>query len=167
MLLICQNIVLVSLFFEIMPWSFTQRKNQRANTVWAGGTIFGLILCPALNIQLTFLLPIQFNPTQKLKRNKKDFAFTINCGKGQHWRRLQHLKFVLRITIFCKLAYRMNIFLPNIAPDFILQISLLDEYFCKLLNLMLFCKLLHPRIFFVKAHYWEPKKLLRGSICVW
>ena len=98
------------LFFEIMPWSFTRRKNQRANTVWAGGTIFGLILCPALNIQLTFLLPIQFNPTKKLKRNKKDFAFTINCGKGQHWRRLQRLKFVLRITIFCKLAYRINIF---------------------------------------------------------
>ena len=88
------------LFFEIMPWSFTRRKNQRANTVWAGGTIFGLSLCPALNIQLTFLLPIQFNPTQKLKRNKKDFAFTINCGKGQHWRRLQRLKFVLRITMY-------------------------------------------------------------------
>ena len=160
------------LFFEIMPWSFRRRKNQRANTVWAGGTIFGLILCPALNIQLTFHLPNQFNPTKKLKRNKKDFAFTINCGKGQHWRRLQRLKFVLRITIFCKLAYRMKIFLPNIAPDFILQICLLDEYFCKLLNLMLFCKLLHFMIFFRKGTLLRTKKTIErqylcliGSIC--
>ena len=107
----------LTVFFEIMPWSFTRRKNRKANTVWAGGTIFGLILCSALNIQLTFLLP-QFNPTQELKRNKKDFAFTINCGKGQHWRRLQRLKFVLRITIFCKLAYRMNIFFAKYCSWF-------------------------------------------------
>ena len=157
-----------------MPWSFTPRKNQTANTVWAGGTIFGWILCPAaVNIYLTFRLHIQFNPTQKLKRSKKDFAFKINCGKGQHWRRLQRLKFVLRITIFCKLAYRMDIFLPNIAPDFILQICLLDEYFCKLLNLMLFCKLLHLMIFFRKGTLLRTKKTIErqylsqiGSICL-